>query len=333
MKAWQVIHQGPIENNPLERAERDIPEPGPNQVLLKVEACGLCHTDIHIAEGDIIPPRLPIVPGHQVVGRVVTIGSTISSTKFTSGQRVGVPWLQTVCGSCPECLSGKTNLCQQATFTGFHTNGGFAEYMVADEQSLLPLSETICPELLAPLLCAGMVGFRAIKRAQVYAGCKVGLFGFGASAHLVLQVLNKMGCEVLVFTRSAEHQNHAIELGATWAGRPTDIARSQVESAIIFTPNGASVEHALRVLRPGGTLAINAIHTSDIPSLPYKALYQERTLTTVTNSTHQDGLEFIKFAIENQIKSTVQAIGFEDLNRALVDLKHSRINGEAVLVF
>jgi propanol-preferring alcohol dehydrogenase len=288
----------------------------------------VCHTDLHIVEGDIHPPRLPVVPGHQVVGFIDALGARAG---LKVGDRVGVPWLYSACGICDFCRRGLENLCEQARFTGFHVDGGFAEYIVAEEKYVLPLPDSISDKDAAPLLCAGLVGFRSIRLSDLQPGERLGLFGFGAAGHLAIQVARYWGCEVYVFTRSDRHRRHAEELGAAWTGSAEDKPPKQIDRGIIFAPAGWIVPLALDKLRPAGTLAINAIHMSDIPQMTYEKIYGERTLRSVANATYQDGVEFLKLATEIPIKPKVTLYPLAKANKALQDMKASAIDGEAVL--
>lgn len=329
MRAYRLYEHAPIESHPLRLEEVPRPEPGPGQVRLRVLACGVCHTDLHTVEGDIHPPRLPITIGHQVVGVVDALGEGVTQVRL--GDRVGVPWFYDACGECEYCQRGQENLCPNARFTGFHVDGGYAEYMLAEARYVLPLPDSMDDLHAAPLLCAGIIGYRTIRQAEVQPGERVGLFGFGASAHIAIQVLRHWGCEVDVFTRSANHQRHAEELGAAWVGQPHDRAPQPLDRALIFAPAGIVVHHALRNLRRGGTVAINAIHMSPIPEMPYDLIYWEKTVRSVANATYQDGVDFLRLAAEIPVHTTVQAYPFEAANEALEDLKHSRVTGEAVL--
>ncbi len=340
MKTHRLHTPEPIENHPLRAEDIPIPEPGAGQVRIKVSVCGVCHTDLHTVEGDIHPPHLPITPGHQVVGVVDKWGSPLDQTdlgEMSGGQRgrvgarVGIPWLHSACGQCDFCQRGRENLCPDARFTGFHVDGGYGEYMLADSRYLLPIPEGISDEQAAPLLCAGIVGYRALKRAEIKPGERVGLFGFGASAHLMIQVLNYWDCEVAVYTRSAGHQQHARDLGAVWVGEASQNSGAWLDKAVVFAPAGEVAIRALEALRPGGIVSINAIHMSDIPSFPYATLWGERELRSVANATYQDGVEFLALAEKAEIKSTVQIYPVTEVNQALEDMKHSRFNGEAVL--
>ena len=329
MKAMQLIQQNLAEEAPLQCVQIPKPEPGPGQVRLRVKMCGVCHTDLHTVEGDIHPPNLPIVPGHQIVGVIDALGEGVDNLKF--GLRVGVPWLYSACGKCQYCRSGYENLCPEARFTGFHVNGGFAEAMLAEANYVLPIPESISNEQAAPLLCAGIIGYRSLRQSDLQPGERLGLFGFGASAHLSLQVALHWGCEVFVFTRSEDHRKHARQLGAAWVGGAEDQPPKPLDRAVIFAPVGWIVPLALEKLRPAGTLAINAIHMSPIPEMPYDLIYGERTLRSVANATYQDGVDFLRLAAEIPIRATVQEYELEQANRALLDVKHSRLNGEAVL--
>ena len=318
----------------LERVELPIPAPGLGQVRVKVSMCGVCHTDLHTAEGEIHPPQFPITPGHQVVGVVDAIGGSIGASQRVAhviGMRLGIPWLHSACRKCKFCTRGEENLCPNAKFTGFHVDGGYAEYMLADVRYVLPIPENISDEQAAPLLCAGIVGYRALKKADIWPKEHVGLFGFGASAHLCIQVLHHWGCKVSVFTRALAHQEHARQLGAVWAGSAGQNPEKPLDRAVIFAPTGSLVVRALETTRPGGTVAINAIHMSNIPAFPYEKIYGERTLRSVANATYQDGVEFLALAASAGIKSTVSLYPLNEANRALQDLKASRFNGEAVL--
>jgi len=330
LRAMRLSTQKPVEENPLVMEELPLPEPGPGQVRLRVNVCGVCHTDLHTVEGDIRPPRLPVTPGHQVVGVVDALGAD-PVNDVQVGQRVGLPWLYSACGECDYCLHRQENLCPEARFTGFDVDGGYAESLLAESAYLLPLPSSISDEQAAPLLCAGIIGYRSLRLAEVVPGDRVGLVGFGASAHLAIQVARKWGCAVYVFTRTEEHRQHARELGAAWTGGIEDTPNRYLDRVVVFAPAGELVPRALEKLRPGGTLAINAIHMTPIPVMPYSLIYGERTLRSVANATYQDGVEFLKLAEEIGIQSTVVSYPLEDANRGLLDLKRSKISGEAVL--
>lgn len=329
MKALRLSKPKTIENAPLDVTELPRPEPGPGQLLVKVSACGMCHTDLHTVEGDITPPTLPITPGHQVVGVIEELGEGVSG--WERGERTGVPWLHRACRSCQFCTRGEENLCEQAEFTGFHIDGGYCEYMLADAAYALRLPENIEDEAAAPLLCAGIIGYRSLHKANLQAGETLGLVGFGASAHLAIQVALHWGCTVFVFTRSAGHRELARDLGAAWVGSAEDQAPKALDRAILFAPSGALVPIVLEKLRPGGTLAINAIHLSPIPEMPYRLIYGERTMRSVTNATYEDGVEFLQLAAEIPLNTFTQSYSLDQANQALLDLKHSRIDGAGVL--
>ncbi len=329
MKAMRLLKQAPIEESPLQLQDIPLPEPGAGQVRLKISVCGVCHTDLHTVEGDIHPPRLPLTIGHQVVGVVDAVGEGVSGLPL--GTRLGVPWFYSACGECEYCQRGEENLCPHAKFTGFHVDGGYAEAMLIEAKYALPIPDSLSDEQAAPLLCAGIIGYRSIRKADIQPGERVGLIGFGASAHLAIQVLRHWGCEVFVFTRSKGHQEHARQLGAAWAGTASDTPPALLDRIVIFAPAGELAVRALELIRPAGTVAINAIHMSDIPSFPYPVIYGERTLRSVANATYQDGVEFLRLAAEISIRSTVNLYPLEEANRALRDMKESRFNGEAVL--
>jgi propanol-preferring alcohol dehydrogenase len=330
MKSMKLYKPKPIENEPLTMVNLPIPEPVNGQVRIKINVCGACHTDLHTVEGDIHPPGLPITPGHQVVGIVDSLGDQVENLMV--GDRVGVPWFYDACGICDFCKSGLENLCQEARFTGFHIDGGYAEYMLAESRYVLPIPDEISDEYAAPLLCAGIIGYRSLRKADVNPGERIGLFGFGASAHLTIQVARYWGCEVYVFTRSEAHKQHAVELGAAWIGDAEEPCPQKLDRAVIFAPAGWIVHKALEKLRPAGTLAINAIHMSPIPEMPYNLIYGERTMRSVANATYMDGVEFLKLAVDIPIRATIELYPLSQANQALLDIKHSKINGEAVLL-
>jgi propanol-preferring alcohol dehydrogenase len=336
MKALRLSCAAPIENNPLQLENLPLPEPSPGQVRIKVSVCGVCHTDLHTTEGDIHPPILPITPGHQVVGEVDAINPPLffdgRAARVKVGQRVGVPWLFSSCGTCQFCQHGNVNLCPNARFTGFHVDGGYAEYIKAEARYVLPIPTHLSDQQAAPLLCAGIVGYRSLRKADIMPGEHVGLFGFGASAHICIQVLQYWGCKVSVFTRSIKHQEHARQLGASWAGSADQNPAELLDRAVIFAPSGGLVVRALETIRNGGTVAINAIHMTDIPSFPYEKIYGEKTVRSVTNATYKDGEDFLALAVSAGIHSTVNPYPLDKANSALQDLKASRFNGEAVLI-
>jgi len=329
MRAHRLTTPGPVEGNPLELEQLPVTQPGPGQLLLRVRTCGVCHTDLHLVDGDVRPPELPRTPGHQVVGDVAVLGPQVQG--WAVGDRCGLAWLHRACGECPYCRRGQENLCPQAVFTGFHVDGGFAEYVLAEAAYTLRLPPAIPDDEAAPLLCAGIIGYRSLRQADLSPGERLGLVGFGASAHLALQVARHWGCEVFVFSRSEGHRRLARELGAAWAGGVEQPAPGMLDRAVIFAPVGGLVPVILEKLRPGGTLALNAIHMSPIPEMAYGLLYGERTLRSVANATRRDGIEFLQLAGEIPVRVSVQEYPFEQANQALLDLKLSRIEGAGVL--
>jgi propanol-preferring alcohol dehydrogenase len=319
----------PAEDNPLELVDLPAPKPAPGQVRLRVRACGVCHTDLHLVEGDIPMFKLPVVPGHQIIGRVEALGE--GAGRFTVGDRVGVPWLYSTCGQCDYCQRGLENLCDQARFTGQHADGGFAETMVVSADFAYAIPMGFPDDQAAPLLCAGIIGYRSLRLSGIEPGGRLGLYGFGASAHVTIQVARHWGCEVYVFTRSAEHRRHALALGAVWVGQAQDTPPDELDSAITFAPAGWLVPEALRVLRKGGTLAINAIHMSPIPEMPYSLLYGERIVRSVANATRQDAEDLLRLAATIPITTDVELYPLEQANQVLQRLKRSEIQGAAVL--
>ena len=330
MRRQSLLQPAPVESQPLQQTRGVALAPGHGQLRLHVSACGVCHTDLHIVEGEIIPPGYPIVPGHQIVGTVDAVGEGVSD--WAVGDRAGVAWLHAACGTCSFCRRQEENLCPQARFTGFHVDGGYAEAVLAEAAYTFPIPSGISDELAAPLLCAGIIGYRSLRKADVSPGETVGLVGFGASAHLALQVARAWGCTVYVFSRGARHRQLALDLGAGWAGTIDQSPPASLDRAIIFAPAGDLVPATLSWLRPGGTLAVNAVHMTTIPSMPYATIYGERTLRSVTNATRRDGREFLALAWQLGLRPTVVRYALDDANRALLDLKQGRIEGAAVLI-
>jgi alcohol dehydrogenase, propanol-preferring len=306
---------------PLRPAELPVPEPGAGESLIRVRACGVCRTDLHILDGEVAAGRLPLVPGHQIVGTVEG-----------SGRRVGVPWLGWTCGECRYCRGGRENLCDRARFTGCDRDGGFAEYAVADDRFCFPIPDGYPDLQAAPLLCAGLIGHRALRMTGDAE--RLGLYGFGAAAHIVCQVARHEGRRVFAFTRAGdvEGQRFALELGAEWAGDAEGAAPEELDAAIVFAPVGALVPAALRALAKGGTVVCAGIHMSDIPSFPYEILWGERTLRSVANLTRRDGEEFMALAPQVPVRSEVAEYPLEQANAALDDLRGGRVRGAAVLV-
>lgn len=307
-----------------------VPEPGPGRLLLRVLACAVCRTDLHIVDGDLTDPALPLVPGHEIVGEVVAAGPATEPP--APGTRVGVPWLGWTCRICQYCLTGRENLCDNARFTGYQINGGFAEYTVADARYCLPLPDGPAAERLAPLLCAGLIGYRCLRTAGD--ARRIGFWGFGAAAHLLAQVAVHEGREVFAFTRpgDTEGQAFARSLGATWAGASGDTPPEELDAAILFAPVGGHVPEALRVVRKGGTVVCGGIHMTDIPSFPYSILWGERVIRSVANLTRRDGEEFLALAARVPVRSHVTTYPLERANDALDDLRAGRVSGAAVLL-
>jgi len=314
---------------PLVLRELPVPEPGPGQVLLRVRACGVCRTDLHIVDGELPDPKLPLVLGHQIVGEVLQRGP--GAERFGLGQRVGVPWLGWTCGECRFCRSGRENLCDRARFTGYTLDGGYAEYAVADERYCFPLPEGYPDLQVAPLLCAGLIGYRALRFAGE--ARRLGFYGFGAAAHILTQVAVWQGREVYAFTRPGdrEGQTFARQLGAVWAGGSDELPPERLEAALLFAPVGALVPQALRAVEKGGTVVCAGIHMSDIPSFPYALLWEERVIRSVANLTRKDGEEFLAIAPQVPVRTEVQVYRLEEANQALEDLRAGRVRGAAVL--
>jgi len=361
MRAMVLRTPRPIEESPLELSELPTPELRADELLVHVRTCGVCHTDLHTVEGEITG-KLPIVPGHQIVGVVEKVGRDVH--EFASDDRVGLPWLYRSCGLCEFCKSGRENLCDRPEFTGFHVNGGYAECVAAPAAFAVKIPDGFDDAHAAPLLCAGIVGYRALRLAlnldcptrgvradsdlsttkaaserqsarpavASYHGMRLGLYGFGASAHIVLQIAVQWGCEVFVATRGAEHQRLAKELGASWAGRAEEVPAATLHAAAIFAPAGTLVPQALRALRKGATLALAGIYMTPIPELKYELLYHERMVRSVANATREDARQLMQVAGEIPLRTEVQAFQLTDANQALIELKQGRIRGAAVLL-
>ncbi len=331
MRAWVVHEPGPVATQrPLRLIDRPEPEPGRGELLIKVIRCGVCRTDLHLAEGDLQPRRPDVTPGHEIVGEVVRADA--AATRFGPGDRVGVAWLAGTDGSCRFCRRGSENLCPASVYTGWDRDGGYAEYVVAADAFVYPLPSGFSDAELAPLLCAGIIGYRALKRAEVPPGGRLGVYGFGGSAHLAAQVAMAAGATVHVFTRAAAARDLALELGAASAQDSFDASPEPLDSAIIFAPVGEVVPPALRNLDRGGTLAIAGIHLTDIPALNYsREVFQERTLRSVTSNTRGDGEEFLRLAQQLKLRVSVTPYPLAEADRALADLAADRITGAAVL--
>lgn len=330
MRAWTVKDPGPIDTHPIELVEREAPEPGPRQILVKVLTCGVCRTDLHLAEGDLVPKRRGVIPGHEIIGVVEAIGS--SSARFSLGDRIGIAWLRRTCGVCSYCKSGSENLCTSPLFTGWDEDGGFAEYAVVDEDYAYAIPSEFSDENAAPLLCSGIIGYRSLRRATLPEGGRLGIYGFGASAHLAIQIALYEGARVHVVTRSQEARKLALQMGASSAVDVGEPPPEPLDSAILFAPVGSLVPPIMEALDRSGTLAIAGIHLSDIPSLSYdRHVFQEKNLRSVTANTRTDGTEFLELAARIPIKVTTVAYPFEQADRALTDLAHDRFTGAAVL--
>ena len=319
-----------VARTPLEMEERPDPEPGPGEIRLRVAACGVCRTDLHVVEGDLPHPTLPVIPGHEIVGRVDAIGAGV--TGFEPGQRVGVPWLGQTCGACPYCGSGRENLCDEPLFTGYTRDGGYATHAVADARYVFPLGEAGEDTALAPLLCAGLIGWRSLVMAGE--GRVLGLYGFGAAGHIVLQVARWQGRKVFAFTRpgDAAAQAFARQLGADWAGGSDEPPPEPLDAAILYAPVGALVPAALAAVRKGGRVVCAGIHMSDIPSFPYRLLWEEWQLVSVANLTRRDAVEFLQVAPRAGVVTETVRYPLERANEALDDLRRGRLQGAAVLI-
>ncbi|MBM9506922.1 zinc-dependent alcohol dehydrogenase family protein [Actinacidiphila acididurans] len=331
MRGWAVGEPGPAAGGPLVAVERVVPDPGPGELLVRIEACGVCRTDLHLAEGDLPPHRPRTVPGHEIVGRVIAAGAGV--TRFSAGDRVGGAWLRHTCGVCRYCRAGRENLCPNSLYTGWDADGGFADIALLPADYAYPLPEDAEPAQLAPLLCAGIIGFRALRRSALPPGGRLGIYGYGASAHLAAQVAVAEGATVHVLTRSATARDLALSLGAASARGAYDAPPEPLDSAILFAPVGDIVPVALAALDRGGTLAIAGIHLTDIPVLTYEQhLFQERDLRSVTANTRDDGEQFLATAARIGMRATVTPYPLAEAPRALADLAADRVNGAAVLI-
>jgi propanol-preferring alcohol dehydrogenase len=329
-RAQLLSHPAAIADHPLEPAERPAPLPGPGEIVVEVAACGVCRTDLQLVEGDLPARRLPIVPGHQVVGRVSALGD--GADRWKLGDRVGVAWLASSCGSCARCRDGNENLCESAEFTGWDRDGGYADTMVARADFAFSIPDSFSDVEAAPLLCGGVIGYRSLKISGIRPGGRLGLYGFGASALLALQVAVHRGCEVYVATRSAAEQERALEFGAVWAGGYGDAPPAALDAAVTFAPVGSVVVAALAAIVPGGTVAINAIHLDEIPAFDYDLLWRERGVRSVANFTRRDAIEFLALAAEIPIRTVVDEYPLADANLALERLAAGDVSGAAVLI-
>lgn len=324
---------GPVDSKPLGLADVEMPRPGRDEVLIRVAACGICRTDLHVVEGELEQRLSPLIPGHQVVGIVEIAGDLV--TGLRKGDRVGVAWLHRTCGRCEYCLNGRENLCDSPEFTGWTRNGGFAEYIVAPSGFVYPIPDQFNDVQAAPLLCAGIIGYRALRQTQItdWDGAKLGIYGFGAAGHICIQLAKHRGAEVYVSTRDREkHRSLAIELGAVWVGDTFDEPPVKLDAAIIFAPAGEIVPAALAALNKGGTLVLGGIYMSDIPQFDYDLIYGERVIRSVANNTREDGAEFLREAAAIPIETSVRTFTLAEANEALIALKNDAIRGAGVLL-
>ncbi len=331
MKAMVLEGQAPVDSSPLALRDVPTPEPGPGEVRVRVRACGLCRTDLHVIEGDLPPKRLPLIPGHQVVGAVDRLGA--GASRFRVGDRIGIAWLRHACGQCRYCRAGRENLCESSLYTGYHVDGGYAEYAVVPEAFAYVIPPVFGDAEATPLLCAGIIGYRALARSEVPRGGRLGIWGFGSSAHITIQVALARGCAVYVATRGEKHQALAREMGATWVGGAADPMPERVDAGILFAPAGDLVPVALRSIEKGGTLAVAGIHLSAIPGLDYeRELFYERNLRSVTANTRADGVGLLAEAARIPLRPRITTFPLEDANSGLQLLKADRLNGTGVLL-
>ena len=331
MKAMLLRRQAPITDHPLETADLPTPVPGAREVLIGIRACAVCRTDLHVIEGDLEARKLPLVPGHQIVGVVEQLGR--ECRRFRPGDRVGLAWLRHTCGECEYCRAGRENLCKSSLYTGYHADGGYAEYAVVDEAYAYAIPDEFEDQQAAPLLCAGIIGYRALQRSELPPRGRLGLFGFGSSAHIVLQIALHRGCEVFVATRGASHQELARRMGAHWVGETNEGPPVDLDSAIVFAPAGPVVPAALRAIGPGGTVALAGIHMTPVPEMDYEScLFHEKNLRSVEANTRADGEALLQEAAEIPIRPEVRTFPLEQANEALVRLKQDDIDGTGLLL-
>jgi propanol-preferring alcohol dehydrogenase len=330
MKAMVLEHPASIDTLPLRWSDVPVPEPGPGEVRIRILACAVCRTDLHVVEGDLPPQKRRVIPGHQAVGRVEKRGP--GATRFREGDRIGIAWLRSTCGICQYCRSGAENLCRDSRFTGYHEDGGYAQYAVVREDYAYALPPSLDAVSATPLLCAGIIGYRALRRADLTPGRRLGMYGFGSSAHIAIQIALHFGCSVFVMTRDENHRELARKLGARWVGGATDKPPQPLESAVLFAPAGNLVPVALDALDRGGTLSIAGIHLSDVPGLSYEHhLFYEKNLRSVTANTRADGEELLRLAAAIPIRAETTRFPLEEANVALRRLKHDGIQGTGVL--
>lgn len=331
MRAWAVDRPGPIDDGPLKQVRRTIPEPAAGELLIKVEACGICRTDLHLAEGDLPPKRAGVIPGHQAVGTVIAQGATAGTSEV--GARVGIAWLWGTCGVCEFCRSGAENLCPRSTYTGWDADGGFAQYAVVPQEYAYALPDDRPAAELAPFLCAGIIGYRSLLRANLPPGGRLGIYGFGSSAHLTAQLASAQGAELYVMTRGERNRALAHELGAAYVGETADRPPVPLDSAIVFAPAGDVVPYALEAVKPGGTVAVAGIYLSDVPVLNYERhLFHERDLRSVTSNTRRDGEELFRLIARLPVVAHTTIVPFDAIDRALADVAHGRASGSLVAV-
>jgi alcohol dehydrogenase, propanol-preferring len=329
MKACLLRAPAPVEKSPLQFADAPDPQPGPGEILVRAKMCGVCRTDLHVVEGELPQRKSPVIPGHQIVGVVEKLGE--GARRFSKGVRVGIAWLHHSDQACEYCRAGAENLCDHPAFTGYTVDGGYAEYAVAAEDFVYEIPDEFRDDQAAPLLCAGIIGFRCLRLSAAKRGSRLAFYGFGSAAHLAIQVARHWGVEVYACTRGKKHQELALQLGAVWAGEAAEEPPAKLDAAIIFAPAGELVPSALAALKKGGVVVLGGIHMSPIPSFDYNLLYQERLIRSVANNTREDGRDFLRVAAEIPIHTQVTVFPLRDANRALQDLKSDRINGSAVL--
>uniref|UniRef100_A0A7V3RGJ5 Zinc-binding alcohol dehydrogenase family protein n=1 Tax=candidate division WOR-3 bacterium TaxID=2052148 RepID=A0A7V3RGJ5_UNCW3 len=330
MKAMVLEKQEKIEYEPLKLKDVPLPEPGEKEVRLKISVCGVCRTDLHIVEGELPQHKMPVIIGHQVVGRIDKLGKGVK--KHTLGARLGVPWLYKTCGICKFCKSNRENLCDNPMFTGYDADGGFAEYITVEEDFAYPLPENYKDKEVAPLLCAGVIGYQAFKATGMENSGKLGLFGFGSSAHILLQVCNHLGIETYVVSRTEKELELAKELGARWAGRIDEDMGTLLDAIIVFAPSGELLVKALEKIEKGGRVVSAGIYTTPLPGFDYSHIYPEKTLTSVAHTSRQNVMEFLKIAGEMKIKTKVNEYRLEDANIALLNIKYSKVSGSTILI-
>jgi propanol-preferring alcohol dehydrogenase len=331
MKAMLLEHQAPIDSAPLRMADLPLPEPGPGEVRVRVSCCAICRTDLHVVEGDLPQQEMPVVPGHQIVGHVEALGPGCQLLKL--GQRVGGAWLRHTCGHCQFCTTGRENLCEQSRFTGYHADGGYADYAILPEAYAYEIPEAFSDVDAAPLLCAGIIGYRALKRSQLRKGGKLAIYGFGSSAHVVIQIALHRGCEVYVVTRDEQHRQLARHMGAAWVGARAEEMPVKADSAIMFAPVGTLVPPALEKFQWGGTLSLAGIYMTPIPEMDYdRYLFHERDIHSVTSNTRDDGRELLAEAAAIPLRPRTTVYPLAEANRALMDLKADHISGTGVLL-